>query len=86
MRDWMPGSPYLDERPRGLLTWSVLLPALSVIFIVECVVGFWIWFNYPEWKEWVYVILGIDLITLIGIYLYSMRNEGKDVNNRDVLE
>ncbi|MED5350679.1 MAG: hypothetical protein VYB50_04230 [Candidatus Thermoplasmatota archaeon] len=82
----MPGSPYLDERPNGLLTWPVLLPIVTVIFIVECVAGHWIWFNYPEWKEWVYVILGIDLATLIAIYLYSMYNEKNSTESQNSLE
>ena len=25
MSDFMPGSPYFDERPKGLLTWPKLL-------------------------------------------------------------
>ena len=25
MSDYMPGSPYFDERPKGLLTWPKLL-------------------------------------------------------------
>ena len=25
MSDFMPGSPYFDERPKGLLTWPILL-------------------------------------------------------------
>ena len=69
----MPGSPYLDERPPGLLTWPLLLPILLAIFVTECVVGVWIWTSYPDWRIVVYIILGIDLVTLSVIYIMSSR-------------
>ena len=69
----MPGSPYLDERPPGLLTWPLLLPILLTIFVTECIVGVWIWTSYPDWRVVVYIILGIDLVTLIVIYIMSSR-------------
>ena len=72
----MPGSPYLDERPPGLLTWPLLLPILFVIFVSECVVGVWIWTSFPDWKVVVYIILGIDLVTLIVIYIMTTRVRG----------
>jgi hypothetical protein len=75
----MPGSPYLDERPPGLLTWPLLLPILFVIFVSECVVGVWIWTSFPDWRIVVYIILGIDLVTLIVIYIMTTRVSGENL-------
>ena len=75
----MPGSPYLDERPPGLLTWPLLLPILFVIFVSECVVGVWIWTSFPDWRIVVYIILGIDLVTLIVIYIMTTRVSGDNL-------
>ena len=75
----MPGSPYLDARPPGLLTWPLLLPILLAIFLTECVVGVWIWTSYPDWRIVVYIILGIDLVTLIGIYVMTTRVSGENL-------
>jgi len=75
----MPGSPYLDERPPGLLTWPLLWPILLSIFITECVVGVWIWTSYPDWRIIVYIILGIDLVTLIVFYIMTTRVRGENL-------
>ena len=75
----MPGSPYLDERPPGLLTWPLLLPILLTIFVTECVVGVWIWTSYPDWRIVVYIILGSDLGTLIVIYVMTTRVSGENL-------
>ena len=75
----MPGSPYLEKRPPGLLTWPLLLPILLAIFVTECVVGVWIWRSYPEWRIIVYIILGIDLVTLIVIYIMTTRVSGENL-------
>jgi hypothetical protein len=75
----MPGSPYLDERPPGLLTWPLLWPILLSIFITECVVGVWIWTSYPDWRIIVYIILGIDLVTLIVFYIMTTRVHGENL-------
>ena len=75
----MPGSPYLDERPPGLLTWPLLLPILLTIFVTECVVGVWIWTSFPDWRVVVYIILGIDLVTLIVIYIMTTRVSGENL-------
>ena len=75
----MPGSPYLDERPPGLLTWPLLLPILLATFVTECVVGVWIWTSYPDWRVVVYIILGIDLVTLIVIYIMTTRVSGDNL-------
>jgi hypothetical protein len=75
----MPGSPYLEERPPGLLTWPMLMPILLGIFLTECVVGIWIWNSFPEWRIIVYIILGIDLVTLVVIYIMTMRTKGENL-------
>ena len=75
----MPGSPYLDERPPGLLTWPLLLPILLTIFVTECIVGVWIWTSFPDWRIVVYIILGIDLVTLVVIYIMTMRVSGENL-------
>ncbi|MEE2746887.1 MAG: hypothetical protein VX473_00260 [Candidatus Thermoplasmatota archaeon] len=75
----MPGSPYLEERPPGILTWPLLLPILLGIFLTECVVGVWIWTSFPDWRIIVYIILGIDLVTLIVIYFMTMRTKGENL-------
>ena len=75
----MPGSPYLDERPPGLLTWPLLWPILLSIFFTECVVGVWIWTSYPDWRIIVYIILGIDLVTLIVFYIMTTRVHGENL-------
>ena len=72
----MPGSPYLDERPPGLLTWPLLMPILLGIFLFECIVGVWVWTSFPDWRFIVYIILGIDLVTLIVIYVMTTRTKG----------
>ena len=79
MRDCMPGSPYLDERPPGLLTWPLLMPILLGIFLFECIVGVWVWTSFPDWRFIVYIILGIDLVTLIVIYVMTTRTKGENL-------
>ena len=75
----MPGSPYLDERPAGILTWPMLIPILLSIFLTECVVGVWVWTSYPDWRFLVYIILGIDLLTLIVVYVMTTRVQGENL-------
>ena len=75
----MPGSPYLDERPPGLLTWPLLLPILLAIFVTECVVGVWVWTSHPDWRILVYIILGIDLVTLVVFYIMTTRVSGENL-------
>ena len=75
----MPGSPYLDERPPGLLTWPLLMPILLGVFLFECIVGVWVWTSFPDWRFIVYIILGIDLVTLIVIYVMTTRTKGENL-------
>ena len=79
MRDSMPGSPYLDERPPGLLTWPLLMPILLGVFLTECIVGGWIWTSFPDYRWLVYLILGVDLLTLIVIYVLTTRVKGENL-------
>lgn len=37
----MPGSPYLDERPKGLLTWPVLIGRVAPFTLIG--VGLSVW-------------------------------------------
>ena len=39
MSDFMPGSPYFDERPKGLLTWPKLLKVGIPIAIFFALIG-----------------------------------------------
>ncbi|MDP6900340.1 MAG: hypothetical protein QGF94_05845 [Candidatus Thalassarchaeaceae archaeon] len=75
----MPGSPYLDERPPGLLTWPLLMPILLGIFLTECIVGGWIWTSFPGYRWLVYLILGVDLLTLLVIYVLTTRVKGENL-------
>ena len=75
----MPGSPYLDERPPGLMTWPLLWPILLTIFVTECVFGVWVWTTYPDWRVIVYILLGIDLVTLIVFYIMTTRVSGENL-------
>jgi hypothetical protein len=72
----MPGSPYLDERPPGLLTWPLLMPLLLAVFLVELIIGIYVWMEYPDWRFLVYALLGIDLIILIAFYVLTTRAKG----------
>ena len=75
----MPGSPYLDERPPGLMTWPLLWPILVTIFVTECVFGVCVWTTYPDWRVIVYILLGIDLVTLIVFYVITTRVSGENL-------
>ena len=59
----------LEERPFSILDWPLLMPILVGIFLSECIVGGWVWTALPEWRWLVYLIIGIDLLTLVVIYI-----------------
>ena len=61
------------EEPFSILDWPLLMPILVGIFLSECVVGGWVWTALPEWRWLVYLIIGIDLLTLIVIYVMIVR-------------
>ena len=69
MRDWMSESTDTHERPNNVLDWPMLMPVLIGIFLTECVIGGWVWTVLPEWRWLVYLIIGIDLLTLGVIYI-----------------
>jgi hypothetical protein len=68
----------------NVLEWSLLMPVLIGIFLTECVVGGWVWTALPEWRWLVYLIIAIDLLTLIVIYIMVVRaRAGDTVTNND---
>jgi len=68
----------------NVLEWSLLMPVLIGIFLTECVVGGWVWTALPEWRWLVYLIIAIDLLTLIVIYIMVVRARASDtVTNND---
>ena len=80
MRDSMSES----NEPFNVLEWSLLMPVLIGIFLTECVVGGWVWTVLPEWRWLVYLIIAIDLLTLIVIYFMIGRaKEGNMASNND---
>ena len=73
MRDWMSDTTDLNEEPFSILSWPLLMPVLLGIFLTECVVGGWVWTVLPDWRWLVYLIIAIDLLTLIVIYIMIRR-------------
>lgn len=74
----MPGSPYLEQRPPGLLTWPLLLRILLVVFAVECIVGAVVWMQWPAFRWLVYLILGLDLSVLLVLFILTSRGSDGD--------
>ena len=80
----MSDSTHLDEEPFSILDWPLLMPILVGIFLSECIVGGWVWTALPEWRWLVYLIIGIDLLTLIVIYVMIVRAKtGGPASNND---
>ena len=80
MRDSM----YDSNEPFNVLEWPLLMPILVGIFLTECVVGGWVWTALPEWRWLVYLIIAIDLLTLVVIYIMVVRaKESLEVANND---
>ena len=61
------------KEPFNILEWPLLMPVLIGIFLTECVVGGWVWTVLPEWRWLVYLIIAIDLLTLVVIYIMIVR-------------
>ncbi len=59
----MPGSPYLDEPPKGLLTWPALL-RLSVPSFVALALASW-WMGY--------LLEFLILLTITGLIVLVVR-------------
>ena len=58
----MPGSPYLEEPPSGLMTWPVLLK-ISIPIISVLTIGAW-WNNILlEWGVFLTIALAISFLT-----------------------
>ncbi|MED5291046.1 MAG: hypothetical protein VX778_02340 [Candidatus Thermoplasmatota archaeon] len=59
----MPGSPYLDEPPKGLLTWPVLLRLMIPTFSILGIASWWMG----------YLLEFLILLTITGAVLFVVR-------------
>ncbi len=59
----MPGSPYLDEPPKGLLTWPVLLRLMVPTFSILGIASWWMG----------YLLEFLILLTITGAVLFVVR-------------
>ena len=59
----MPGSPYLDEPPKGLLTWPILLRLMVPTFSILGVASWWMGF----------LLEFLILLTITGAVLFVVR-------------
>ena len=59
----MPGSPYLDEPPKGLLTWPVLLRLIVPTFSILGIASWWMG----------YLLEFLILLTITGAVLFVVR-------------
>ena len=59
----MPGSPYLDEPPKGLLTWPALLRLSVPTFAARAVASWWMG----------YLLEFFILLTITGLVVLVVR-------------
>ena len=59
----MPGSPYLDEPPKGLLTWPILLRLMVPTFSILGIASWWMG----------YLLEFLILLTITGVVLFVVR-------------
>ena len=59
----MPGSPYLEEPPKGLLTWPVLLQMMVPPLIALTIAAWWLGF----------LLEFLILLTVSGLVLLAVR-------------
>jgi len=59
----MPGSPYLEEPPQGLLTWPVLLRLMIPTFSILAIASWWMG----------YLLEFLILLTITGAVLFVVR-------------
>ena len=59
----MPGSPYLEEPPKGLITWPVLLRVTIPALIALAVAALWTGF----------LLEFLILLTITGLVLFIVR-------------
>ena len=59
----MPGSPYLEEPPKGLLTWPVLL-RMTIPTLIALTIAAW-WTGY--------MLEFLILLTVSGLVLLAVR-------------
>lgn len=55
MSDYMPGSPYFDETPKGILTWPKLLK-IGIPIASICVLAGW---HFDVLIELILVVTGV---------------------------
>ena len=61
MSDFMPGSPYFDETPKGILTWPILLKIGMSIAAIAILAGW----HFDVLIELILVITGV--LTILAI-------------------
>ena len=59
----MPGSPYLEDPPKGLITWPVLLRVMIPTLIALAVAAWWTGF----------LLEFLILLTITGLVLFIVR-------------
>ena len=59
----MPGSPYLEEPPKDLLTWPVLLRLMIPTFSILTIASWWMG----------YLLEFLILLTITGAVLFVVR-------------
>ena len=61
MSDFMPGSPYFDETPKGILTWPKLLKVGIPIAVISILAGW----QFDVLIELLLVVTGV--LTILAI-------------------
>ena len=61
MSDFMPGSPYFDETPKGILTWPILLKMGIPIAAISILTGW----HFDVLIELLLIITGI--LTILAV-------------------
>ncbi|MDP6866719.1 MAG: hypothetical protein QGG62_07250 [Candidatus Poseidoniaceae archaeon] len=59
----MPGSPYLEEPPKGLITWPMLLRLMIPTFSILAIASWWMG----------YLLEFLILLTITGAVLFVVR-------------
>lgn len=61
MSDYMPGSPYFDDTPKGILTWPKLLKMGVPVAVISILTGW----HFDVLIELILVITGV--LTILAI-------------------
>ena len=59
----MPGSPYLEQPPKGLLTWPILLRITVPTFSILAIASWWMGYLFEF----------LILLTVTGMVLFVVR-------------